>query len=489
MDIIESLHPLEVEVLKHLSSDFSSLSEISERSGLKDIEVLRALGWLEKKGLVELREKKEVYAFLGENGRKYLEEGLPEKRLYEILLKQREVSFKDLPSFGFSKDEISASIGALKERGVIEVDNGVIRLKSEISSFPEEDLLRKIAEGVSLEDLSHDEIRLLDKLKKRKDFIKIETKTVYYAKLTKKGLEVAEKASKVDVINALTRDLIISGEWKNKKLRRYDLRISPGVYPYGKRNVYLMFFEMIKRKLVGLGFEEERGPFVLNNFWNMDALFVPHDHPSREIHDTFYLKLDKSLEVPRELFERVKREHLKYWKVWNDSFSLKPVLRSQATAISALTMAKKVKVPGRYFTISKVFRPDEIDAKHFIEFYQLDGIVVDEDISFRDLLSIIVDLTKEIAQVDKVKLYPGYFPFTEPSVEIYAKHPTIGWMEVGGAGLFREEVTRPLGIEVPVIAWGLGIDRLAIIALDIDDIRKLHTYDIEWLKNKPYKLI
>ena len=79
---------------------------------------------------------------------------------------------------------------------------------------------------------------------------------------------------------------------------------------------------------------------------------------------------------------------------------------------------------------------------------------------------------------------PDYFPFTEPSVELQAKHPTLGWIELGGAGLFRPELTNPLGVDVPVIAWGLGVDRMAMVSLGVSDIRDLFSTDLDYLRNQ-----
>ena len=88
----------------------------------------------------------------------------------------------------------------------------------------------------------------------------------------------------------------------------------------------------------------------------------------------------------------------------------------------------------------------------------------------------------EVAGATEVKYVPGYFPFTEPSIEIHIKHPKLGWMEMGGSGIFRPEVTKSMGIDVPVLAWGLGIDRMAMMSLNINDIRDLFTPDIETVR-------
>ena len=99
------------------------------------------------------------------------------------------------------------------------------------------------------------------------------------------------------------------------------------------------------------------------------------------------------------------------------------------------------------------------------------------------LLGLLKLFAEEIAQAKEIRYTPGYFPFTEPSVEVHIRHPRLGWMEMGGSGVFRPELTKPLGIDVPVIAWGLGVDRMAMVAMGIDNIRDLFSHDLDFLRN------
>ena len=158
-------------------------------------------------------------------------------------------------------------------------------------------------------------------------------------------------------------------------------------------------------------------------------------------------------------------------------------IRYKKEQLTLLSKLKKEDVPYKMFIIDKVFRPDVLDAKHLVEFDQCEGIVVDEGLSFKHLLGYM----KEIAIMlgaENIKFKPSYFPFTEPSVEAYVKFPKLGWMEIGGAGIFRPEVTKPLGVDVPVLAWGIGIGRLAMMKLGVSDIRYLYSDNLGWLRNK-----
>ena len=167
---------------------------------------------------------------------------------------------------------------------------------------------------------------------------------------------------------------------------------------------------------------------------------------------------------------------------WNyafdKDFTRRLILRSQGTVMSAKTLPH-AKIPGKYFGILRCFRYDKVDATHLSDFYQTEGIILGEHVNLRTLLGMLEMFAIEVAGAKEVKYVPGYFPFTEPSIEVHIKHPVLGWFELGGSGIFRPEVTSSLGVDVPVAAWGLGIDRMALMALGLNDLRELFSYDIE----------
>ena len=161
------------------------------------------------------------------------------------------------------------------------------------------------------------------------------------------------------------------------------------------------------------------------------------------------------------------------------------VLRGHGTCLSVRTLINSdLEIPGRYFSIARCYRPEVLDREHLTEFNQVEGIVVDENLTLRDLLGVLQKFAVEIAGADKVKFRPDYFPFTEPSVELSAYKKGYGWIEFGGSGIFRPEVTIPLGIKVPVIAWGLGIVRRFMLKARIDDIRYIFAQDLDWIRRK-----
>ena len=275
--------------------------------------------------------------------------------------------------------------------------------------------------------------------------------------------------------------------WRGKTFRAYNINIPPARMILGRTNPYVDFLESVKDKLVGMGFEEFDGPLVETDFWNSDALFMPQFHAARDIHDVYYIKNPESAtSIEEPYLTRVSQIHKNGGETgsrgWNyefdKDFTRRLILRSQGTVLSAKQL-KSAKVPGKYFGIARCFRSDKVDATHLSDFYQTEGIILGEGVNLKTLLGMLKIFAVEIAGASEVKYVPGYFPFTEPSIEVHIKHPVIGWFELGGSGIMRPEVTQAMGIDVPVLAWGIGIDRMALMALKLNDLRELFTNDIE----------
>src|SRR3989449_274988 len=291
----------------------------------------------------------------------------------------------------------------------------------------------------------------------------------------------------------LTPEMLKDGSWRQGRFRKYTIALKPARIAAGKKHPYREFLDLVKVKLVSMGFEEMRGGLIEKEFWNMDTLFMPQFHPARETHDVYFVKDPRSSAPIPELFlSQVAAVHENGGHTgssgWGYTFdrmrTRRLVLRSQGTAVSARTLAGTPHVPGKYFSIARRLRYDPVDATHAPDFFQIEGIVLGPDMHFRTLLGLLTLFAREVAQAQEIRFAPAYFPFTEPSVEVHVRHPRLGWIELGGAGLFRPEVRLPLNVEVPVIAWGLGLDRMAMVALDIHDIRDLFSADLEMIRSK-----
>ncbi|MGC8812314.1 MAG: phenylalanine--tRNA ligase subunit alpha, partial [Candidatus Aenigmatarchaeota archaeon] len=287
----------------------------------------------------------------------------------------------------------------------------------------------------------------------------------------------------------LTPELIKTGLWKEVKFKPYNVEVvGKKIYP-GKRHPYVKFLNEMRQRLVELGFKEVRGQTIVTEFWNFDALFQPQMHPARDWSQTYSLKYPKYGKLPEEkIVKKVKEAHEKGWKYkWSEKVASQLIPVPHDTAFSPMVLcSKKLEIPGKYFQIVRCYRPDILDATHGVEFTQMGGIVVGE-MNFRDLLGLLKSFVEELIGNYRVKFVPAYFPFTEPSVEVLVETPELGWMESAGAGIFREELCKPLGVEVPVLAWGFGVDRLAMIKLGVSDIRELFSRNLKWLREVPVK--
>ena len=500
MDIdktIAKLHRYEREVLKHAEKGIT-ISELSEKTNLKEVEVTRGVQWLSNKELVEIEEETWEEITLDNNGIIYKEKGLPERRFLKAANKKEKI--KDIQKKAdLEKDEVNICVGALKKKAAINIkkdkglvitltDNGKNLLNKEL--LEEKFLQKKFPVKVS--ELKAEEKFSFDNLMKRKKILKKDNRKLRRIKLTDKGKKVVKKGvSDRNYIDRLTPKMIEKGSWKGKDFRAYDVAINVPKIFGGKRQPYSEFIENVREKIVSMGFVEMEGPIIELELFNFDALYQPQNHPARSWSATYKIKNMKKGHLPEEkVVEAIKSAHedggkteSKGWGYkWNEEIARQLVPRAHDTAISPRYLSKGVKVPGKYFSLVRCFRPDVIDATHGVEFNQLGGFIIGEGLTFKNLLGILKEVTIELTGAEEVKFFPDYFPFTEPSVQISAKHPQFGWMELAGAGIFRPEMTEPLGIKEPVIAWGFGIDRLAMLKLGIEDIRELFTKKLDYLR-------
>ena len=405
---------------------------------------------------------------LTEEGKKYAEHGLPELNLVEAL-KRGPISMRHAREL-VSNLDIALQWG--KKRDWIRLEGGLIYPVSSPNTVPEQEALIKASKGETIDE----EI----------------ARVLIQRKLAEMESSFMEEMKHLEgkTVSRLTPELMSTGLWRSVKLRPYDVKILGAKVHPSKRQPYDKFLSELRQRLVELGFVEMNGPTIETEFWNYDALYQPQGHPARDWLSTFYLKGAGLGDLP-PVAENVKEAHehgvagSTGWKYkWDPMRARQLMPRAQGTALSARTLAKGPLIPGKYFAIARCYRPDVIDAFHGIEFIQVEGIVVDESLTFRNLLGILEMFAKEVAKADEIRFIPDYYPFTEPSVQMSAKHPVMGWIEFGGAGIFREELTKPLNVDVPVIAWGLGVDRLAMFKLSIDDIRDLFSRDLDWMRRK-----
>lgn len=500
--IIDKLHPLERKILPILGKT-DSFSEILNLSGLKEIELNRALQWLKNKGLIEIKEDSKEQLFLDKNGILYLKHKLPERRFLESL--NREMSLKEVEkSSKLNKEEISVSLGLLKKKNAINISKRGNEVYVSLTDIGRNMLKKEMLEEMFLKKpfplnpnvLSQEEIYAMNELLKRKNILRSDIQKVKTIILTSNGqaiINLNTKYMEKEVIDSLSQEVIKNKSWLNKEFRKYDLNSPVPKISYGKKHFENEAIEYIKSIWLNLGFKEMYGSMVQTAFWDLDCLFVPQDHPAREMQDTFYLKNPKYGRLPEDLKKKVKQVHENGgdtgstgWKTpWSEEKASELLLRTHTTVLSAQTISKlkKENLPQKFFSVGKVFRNEAVDWKHLFEFYQIEGIVVDPNASFQTLKWYLEEFFNKMGY-NKVMIRPSHFPYTEPSAEIVVyNEDRKEWIELGGAGMFRPEVTKTLmGFECPVLAWGLGLGRITVPYYKIEDIRDFNRNDVKQLR-------
>ncbi|MBE5843762.1 MAG: phenylalanine--tRNA ligase subunit alpha [Butyrivibrio sp.] len=233
----------------------------------------------------------------------------------------------------------------------------------------------------------------------------------------------------------------------------------------GHRHPNTITLEDVENIFIGMGYEVAEGPEVEKDYYNFEALNIPADHPAKDEQDTFYINGDL-------------------------------LLRTQTSSTQVHEM-EKGKLPIKMIAPGRVFRADEVDATHSPSFHQIEGLVIDKDITFADLKGTLAEFSRQIFGEDvKVKFRPHHFPFTEPSAEMdvscfkcggkgcrFCKGE--GWIEILGCGMVHPHVLEMSGIdpnEYTGFAFGLGLERIAVLKYEIDDMRLLYENDIRFLE-------
>ncbi len=513
-NIIKNLHPLETKVLLKYSADDELTSErLIKELDYKEGHANQAFSWLGGKELLkEVSRVPHTYFEITDMGKAIAKDGTVEERVINLLKEKGSLTLPEIASaLKLENKDIGSAFGSLSKDGIVKM-NAEKKAEYSGAELPERlkitsELLKKALNDANgtLEKslLSQKEFETISTLAKKRGAVDspfkiIERETVTY-KLVPQAAEVKAALEKAGItgkeLGEVTPKMLASGEWKNGTFRGYNISLQPARLIPGRTNPYVQFLESVKDKLCSLGFQEFDGPLVETEFWNGDALFMPQFHAARDIHDVYRIKNPthaKSIEEP--YLSNIARVHenggdsgSRGWNYTFDrEFTRRLILRSQGTVLSAHQL-HKAEVPGKYFGIARCFRYDKVDATHLSDFYQTEGIVIGEQANLRTLLGFLKMFATEIAGATEVKYVPGYFPFTEPSVEVHIKHPVLGWFELGGSGIFRPEVTKAMGIDAPVLAWGIGIDRMALMALGLNDLRELFCEDIERVRQRKAK--
>ncbi|MAF36005.1 hypothetical protein CL622_02705 [archaeon] len=469
-----------------------TLDELVKKTKHTETEVMRALQWLANKKLVTIKKTVTNQIILGKLGKQYVKKLLPELRLLKSLTKPTNLS--DVCKSGvIDKQELQIALGKLREYSAIKLtkkDNETIlekqpNAKQLISKGTiEQQFLSDLP--LNLDKLTDEQRFAYDKLKKRGDIIDQNTIKV----VTAKKLSLADEVLKIKtkkLYDKLTPAMLKESTWKNKTFRHYDVEVNVPTVSGGRKHPTAEVIEFVKQIWLDMGFKEMKGPMLEESFWNFDALFIPQDHSAREMQDALFTRLKRDpTKNNKQKYTAVKKQQLQSWRIWDDDKTKELVLRTHTTNLSARTIAglKKDDLPTKFFSVGKVFRNETLDWTHLFEFYQVEGIVIDPNVTFNDLIGYLKIFFKKMG-FDQIRIRPAYFPYVSQGTEVEVFHPVKKkWIELGGAGVFRPEVVKPLmGVDTPVLAWGLGMGRIMMEYYGINDIRDLYKNDLKTLQN------
>lgn len=494
-DLLLSLSAPEVRLLTALRKAGKGLPEadLTAALSLSPETVRGSLERMKSKRLVVSEDAHLKGLSLTPRGKEAEREGLPERRLLSLLSKGPLSQEEALAAGAFDRKEFAVAVGQLKRLGAVEIKERMRAVPDREGALKaDEDLLRSVQGGIVPGPERKEDVERLV----RRGLLSPESRTLRSWSLSPEGARLELSADPTASLGALTQEHLRSRSWQGARFRPYDVRV-PAPYLGGARShAYLSFLREFEDILIGLGFEEGRGTLTELDFYNNDALFIPQSHPARRMLDMFFLKDVEGRYPPEELLARVGHVHEGQPVVegeaplsagWGERYrrelSRRTLLRAHLTPISVRYLLNHPEPPFRMYSIGPAFRREAVDSTHHVQFDQCEGVYGGKDVSLRNLLGLFTAVAKAIG-IDEVRFKPTYFPFTEPSVEGYVKHPSLGWIEVLPGGLFRPEVLRPLGIDVPVAAWGIGVMRLAMVALGIGDIREVYANPIGELSER-----
>ena len=486
--------------LRSDQSTWFDLTTLMTEGGFTDASMAAgAAQGIVESGFAEVDEEMEIEIGLGEEGLLAIKRGLVEHLLLEFITQSGgEISMSSLRETGpLESHELGPAIGQLKRLGMQMKEANVV-ISSEIQQSAEKEIQHRMAflhsitetEGTAAPSLEQE---LLEHFLGRSNFIEKRERVLRKWRVSEAGvgLSDADLEEREDMGIYSVEDLQQASSLTNLHFRAYDVSLEAQRPLAGRPHPMQRLIDRVRSIFIGMGFQEIEGNVVQSVGWNMDALFIPQDHPAREMQDTYYLSNPEHISLPEKFLNIWKEAHehgadtgsTGWGGTYSNEVAEQAQLRTHTTVLTIRHLADNPNDACQIFSIGRVFRNEALDRTHLPEFHQIEGIVMSPDASLSMLIGTLRTFFEEVGFED-VRVRPAYFPYTEPSLEVEVQWRGQ-WLELGGAGVFRPEVTEPLGCAHPVIAWGMGLERLAMLTLGLDDIRQLYTSDLHWLDERP----
>jgi len=491
----------QVAVLQAADPDTPSrIDSVADEAGLKPEAATRAAFELEADGLLSVTEETLDHYELTDEGTQYVFESLPEQDLYEAAVDagadEDPVQMGQvIGASGLEGPAVDIALSNYARKGYGEIDSGEIT--ADPDAKPGQDAEMRALEAVADDRPEEADADALSQLERR-GLLDLREETVRSVKLTEDGVTaLMAGVEAAETVDQLTAELLTSGEWEDVEFTEYNVEADAEDVSHGKEHILRQTANRVKDTLVGMGFQEMAGPHVDAQFWINDCLFMPQDHPARTHWDQFALERpDEIGDLPTDLVDRVRSAHKEgvgpdgegYHSPWAEEVARGLDLRGHTTSLSMRYLSGEeigaLEPPKRFFSVEKVYRNDTLDPTHLLEFFQIEGWVMAENLSVRDLMGTFTEFYEQFGITD-LEFKPHYNPYTEPSFELFGTHPETGEVvEVGNSGIFREEVLSPLGVDCDVMAWGLSLERLLMLMYGFEDIRDVHgtLCDLELLR-------
>ncbi|KAF2497039.1 phenylalanyl-tRNA synthetase-like protein alpha chain [Lophium mytilinum] len=512
----EVLNLLDEKPTIHTSEDFPDVSQP---------EIKAAIDKLRSRSMLQYETSDTEQVVLTSEGKGICDEGSHEYKVWDAVRQSGRLPIKELPSHVGADSAKVGQGNAFKNKWIKKDGDALVLLAKEVEDQARI-TLQKIQETKTLGDA-----KLLADLRKRKLVTLSKVITYTVTKGPKYAKEIPEE------VTDLTSDMLTSGAWETANFKPYNFNSLGASQNAGALHPLNKVRTEFRNIFFSQGFVEmPTGHFVDSGFWNFDALFVPQQHPARDMQDTFFIsdpaKADKPGPDPeteaqmdameagsRKLFATATKKEIKprdyerYWNnvkevhqngafgsvgyryPWSEEECLRLVLRTHTTAVSTWVLHRLAEDPrpARYFSIDRVFRNETVDATHLAEFHQIEGVIADFGLTLGGLMKFLEDFFSKMG-IEDLRFKPAYNPYTEPSMEVFGYHVGLKkWVEIGNSGMFRPEMLEPMGLpkDLRVYGFGLSLERPTMIKYGVSNIRELlgHKVDLDFIeKNAAVRL-
>ena len=349
---INELHIYEKKLLKELEANPNATpEEIAENTDMDIKSVMSAAGSLSSKGIIDVKKEVEETYSLTDDGIKYAEEGLPERKILDVLADKKQIAMKDLADeTGNKKKDTNIGIGWLVRKKWAKIDKGIVNITDFDKDFSSKNdidekvlnYLQSNAEGVK--EFTDDLRDGFKNLGNRKNILNVKKNTSHSFVVLPKGESILKEGFTIQKqATQLTHKQLKEGQWKNLQYRPYDINAEAPVVFAGKKHPLRVIIDEIREIFLNMGFSEDNGSYVESAFWNFDSLFQPQDHAAREMQDTFYLKNPLTCDLPDDALVKLTAETHETgadtgstgWKYdWSEDIARQSVLRTHTSGIS-----------------------------------------------------------------------------------------------------------------------------------------------------------